>query len=131
VGENGVQAQCRGRISGGSRFCVQALDYYQVQSHELNKVSLEPEHLYLMSSEKGRSNLVARSTWHVPVMIFGGKMMKLGDQTLSDIEFKCFCEILVAHIDQGTDPSNIAWEPVEATVTHPLEYGRCSLKVSR
>jgi hypothetical protein len=28
----------------------------------------------------------------------------------------------MAHIDQGVDPPNITWEPVETTVAHLLEY---------
>jgi hypothetical protein len=76
-----------------------------------------------VSSEKVRIKSAASSAWHVPSVIFGGCITKLSDQTLIDIEFKRFCEILIAQIEQGIDPNKIEWEPVEATVTHPLEYG--------
>jgi hypothetical protein len=29
----------------------------------------------------------------------------------------------MAQIEQGLDPTNIEWEPVEATLTCPLEFG--------
>jgi hypothetical protein len=61
-------------------------------------VDLEPGHLYLMSSEKGRSKSAASSAWHVPVIIFEGRIMKLSDQTIKVIEFKRFCESLVVGI---------------------------------
>jgi hypothetical protein len=124
VGEDGGQSQCRDRISGGSRFCVQALDYCQIHSHELNKVDLYPGHLYLMSSEKGRIKSVASSAWHAPVAIFGGRIMKLSYQTFSDVEFKRFCYILIAQIEQGLDPNTSEWEPVDATVTRPSSMVR-------
>jgi hypothetical protein len=87
-------------------------------------VDLEPGYVYIMSSEKGTSKSAASSAWYVPVVIFGGKIMKLSDQTLSDIDFKQCCEILIVLIDeQGIDPAKIEWGAVEVTVARPLEYG--------
>jgi hypothetical protein len=105
----GVEARSNagGRISGGSRFCVHALDYCQIRVHGLNKVNLLPEHLYIMPSEKGRSKSATSSAWHVHDMIFGGRIIKLSDQTFNDIEFKRFSKILILQIEQGIDPVKI------------------------
>jgi hypothetical protein len=76
-----------------------------------------------MSSENGKSKSATSSARHVYAVIFGGRIMKLSDQTLGDIKFKHFFKMLIVQIEQGIDPIKIEWEPVEATLTRPLEYG--------
>jgi hypothetical protein len=120
----GPRPNAGGRLVVAQGFVFRLWIIFKSGAMSLTRVDLVHGHLYLMSSERGRSKSTAISVWHVPDMVVGGRIMKLSDQKLSDIEFKRFCEILIVHIEQVIDPVKIEWEPVEDTVASPLEYGK-------
>jgi hypothetical protein len=119
----GPRPNAGGRLAVAQCFVFRLWIIVKSGAMSLTRVDLVHGHLYLMSSERGRSKSTAISVWHVPDMFVGGQITKLSDQKLSDIEFKRFCEILIVYIEQVINPVKIEWESVEATVARPLEYG--------
>jgi hypothetical protein len=116
---------CGGKISGGTRFCTESVDFCTVKTHSVSKADLKPEWLYTKTMDTCSRRKTASLAWGgcLASLLEGEEKIREGTM-MKTVQFKRFSEILLARVDGGANALDVDWAPVVETVMCPLENGK-------